>query len=259
MTWRRFVAVGDSFTEGLEDRRMVGGHLGWADRFATILAERDPETRYANLAIRGRRLEDIVDRQLPAALAMRPDLVSIAGGVNDALRPRWNISKTADLLESGVVTARESGADVLVFAFGDISHRSKTLGSVGGRLRDYRDLTLAIAAAHECYVVDFWGESIYDDHRLWAQDRLHLNEIGHERVSRQVAQTLGIGKFDWRVPLPPAPKESVFEHVRSDLEWTARHLVPWVGRRLQRKSSGDDVQAKRPQLAQVETNTLTSS
>ena len=95
-----FVALGDSFTEGLDDPYLAddqstpvgpaagkgaGDFRGWADRLAEYLAESHaPRLRYANLAIRGRRIDQVVEEQVPMALEMKPDLVSFAAGVNDA-------------------------------------------------------------------------------------------------------------------------------------------------------------------------------
>jgi lysophospholipase L1-like esterase len=165
-TWHRFVAVGDSFTEGLEDRLPYGGHRGWADRVAQRMAERTDNFTYANLAVRGRKLEDIVRNQLPQAIDMDPDLISIAGGVNDMLRPKWDMTVSGALLEEGVLAARDSGADVLLFAFGNIARRSRALGTVTARLAEYREITLALAEEHDCYVVDFWPETVFDDSRF---------------------------------------------------------------------------------------------
>lgn len=251
-TWHKFVAVGDSFTEGLEDRRPTGRHRGWADRVAEILAERTDTFTYANLAIRGRKLDDIVGNQLPLALDLEPDLISIAGGVNDLLRPKWDVARSGELLEEGVLAARDSGADVLLFAFGNLSRRSKALGTVTARLSEYREITLALAQEHDCYVVDFWPETVFDDSRFWAQDRLHLNELGHERVARIVASTLELGDYDWREPLPAAQPRSLVQTVREDIEWAGRYLAPWLTRRLRRQSSGDAVQAKRPDLTPID-------
>ena len=81
-----FVALGDSFTEGLDDPRAdQAGYLGWADRFAQMLAGQQPGLRYANLAVRGKRLGQVADEQVPQAIAMAPDLVSLAAGGNDLL------------------------------------------------------------------------------------------------------------------------------------------------------------------------------
>lgn len=251
-TWHKFVAVGDSFTEGLEDRLPHGRHRGWADRVAEKMSERTDNFTYANLAVRGRKLDDIVRTQLPQALEMEPDLVSIAGGVNDMLRPKWDVATSGELLEEGVLAARDSGADVLLFAFGNIGRRSRALGTVTARLVEYREITLGLAEEHDCYVVDFWPETIFDDSRFWADDRLHLNELGHERVANIVATNLELGEYDWREPLPASMPRSLVQTVRDDLEWTGRHLVPWLARRVRRQSSGDDVQAKRPELSPVD-------
>src|SRR5579875_2532740 len=83
----KFVALGDSFTEGLEDPDPRGGYRGWADRFAEMLAITHPGLRYANLAVRGKMLGEVVTDQLPVALTMAPALVSVAAGGNDLLRP----------------------------------------------------------------------------------------------------------------------------------------------------------------------------
>ena len=148
-----------------------------------MLATRTDNFTYANLAVRGRKLDDIIGHQLPLALEMEPDLVSIAGGVNDVLRPKWDVGVSGDLLESGVIAARDSGADVLLFAFGDVGRRSRALRTVSSRLAEYREITLALAEEHDCYVVDFWPETVFDDSRFWDEDRLHLNPLGHERVT----------------------------------------------------------------------------
>jgi len=83
-----FVAIGDSFTEGLEDPDPGGGFRGWADRVAGVLSAQRPGFRYANLAIRGKLLGEVVAEQLPRAVELAPDLVSLAAGGNDILRRR---------------------------------------------------------------------------------------------------------------------------------------------------------------------------
>ena len=76
-----FVALGDSFTEGLDDPRAdQEGYRGWADRFAEMLAARQPGLRYANLAVRGKMLRQVAEEQVPQAIAMTPGLVSLAAG-----------------------------------------------------------------------------------------------------------------------------------------------------------------------------------
>ena len=100
-----FVALGDSFTEGLDDPRAdQGGYRGWADRFAQMLAARQPGLRYANLAIRGKVLRQVAEEQVPQAIAMSPDLVSLAAGGNDLLRFRGDPDVLAQSFDDVVRT-----------------------------------------------------------------------------------------------------------------------------------------------------------
>lgn len=250
--WQRFVAIGDSFTEGLDDPSQVGNFHGWADRAAATMSLFNPELTYANLAIRGRKLDDITGNQLDAALALKPDLISIAGGVNDAMRPRWDVTVAADTLERAVVKSKAAGADVVLFAFGELADRSRTIGTIGKRVTEYSAYTTAIAAHHDCYLLDFLPERLFDDPRLWAPDRLHLNPTGHERVAQMFLTQLGVAELDWRAPLPVEPAPSRLSSTAADWRWTRQHFVPWLIRHAQGKSSGDGVVAKRPTLQPVE-------
>ncbi|GAA2905465.1 hypothetical protein GCM10020220_113400 [Nonomuraea rubra] len=86
--YKSFVALGDSFTEGLNDPGPDGHYRGWADRVAERLAADDPSFRYANLAVRGKLLDQIVAEQVPLAVDMAPDLISFcAGGERPAAAP----------------------------------------------------------------------------------------------------------------------------------------------------------------------------
>jgi hypothetical protein len=73
-----FAAIGDSFTEGYGDFYPNGSCRGWADRFAWLLAASAPGLTYANLAVRGKLLRQVVTEQVSPAVAMKPDLISLA-------------------------------------------------------------------------------------------------------------------------------------------------------------------------------------
>lgn len=249
--WQRFVAIGDSFTEGLEDPGVDGRHRGWADRVAERLSVGTPGFEYANLAIRGRLLAPILADQLPAAVAMQPDLITIAGGVNDVLRPKWDLPGMTQAWDQGLALARSGGAHVLVVTFGQPSRRSRALGSVQDRLADYREVLLDLARIHGCEVVDFWYASVFDDPRFWADDRLHLSSLGHQRVADAVLESLGYPTADWLAPLPDPYDTSALTRLRSDAAWMGGHLAPWIGRRLIGRSSGDGITAKRPNPAPI--------
>lgn len=250
--WSRYVAVGDSFTEGLMDEvRPDGRHRGWADRLAQQLADLAADQghagiQYANLAVRGRLLPQVMSEQVPRAIALGPDLVSIAAGINDALRPGFDASALGAHLEDSVAHIRAGGADVLLVTYGDPSRRSRILGRIRDRIIALNAQTDAVAQRHGCAVLRFWGAPVMDDDRLWDADRLHLSPAGHARAAGAAAEALGLGGPGWREPLPQTRPASLVQRRSADLAWAQAHALPWVGRRLRRQSSGDVVTAKDP-------------
>lgn len=247
--WNRYVALGDSFTEGLMDDAGVDGrHRGWADRFACALQVANPDLVYANLAIRGRLLPQVVAEQVPAAIALRPDLVSLAAGVNDTLRRSYDVHATMTSLENGVSQLRASGADVLLFAFGDPSRRSMVMASVRERIAAANAATKAIASRYDCYLVDFWGCAAFDGDEMWDEDRLHLSPKGHAAAAAAALEALGMGDDAWRTPAP-LERSGALQRGVGHARWVSRHLAPWLTRRIQGRSSGDAITPKQPTLA----------
>ena len=245
--WSRFAALGDSFTEGLMDVSGADGrYVGWADRVAATMARQSPGLEYANLAVRGKLIGQVLQEQVPVACALQPDLVTIAAGVNDALRRSYDLHASATALENAVRDLRGTGADVVLFAFGDPSRRSSVMGSVSGRIARANEATRAIAEVYDCRVVDFWGVAAFDDDVYWDEDRLHLSPRGHELAARAVLQELGLGDDSWRTPMAPGDPVPVLTRARGHAAWAGRHFGPWLGRRLRGRSSGDGIEAKRP-------------
>lgn len=247
-SWGRYVAVGDSFTEGLADEMDARGrHRGWADRVASVLAERNPDFQYANLAVRGRLVGEVAREQVPAAIALEPDLVSFAAGVNDALRRDFDLRATSTAVERSVRALRANGCDVLVFAFGDPARRSSLMGLVQDRLRRYNRAVRAICEHYGCYLVDFWDVAAFDEDRFWDDDRLHLSPSGHALAAACALDALGIGDDSWRTPMPRS-YVSTAQRVASHVRWAGAYLSPWLLRRIQGRSSGDDIEPKYPDL-----------
>jgi lysophospholipase L1-like esterase len=276
-----FVAIGDSFTEGLNDPAPGGGFRGWADRLAALLAAEYPGLRYANLAVRGKLLREIVAEQVPAAAAMSPGLVSLAGGGNDILRPGADPDTLAELFDVAVARLCQSGARVLIFTGSD-PVGMPVLRLLRGRIAAYNMHLRAIADARGCYLVDLWSMRFLRDMSAWSTDRLHLSPESHQRVALRAAEVLGIpGPGDWRGPAdgadsreagavetavktlagagtetgvlarPGVARAAWVAARREDARWAREYLLPWVNRRLRGTSSGDGLLAKRPSLQPV--------
>jgi len=257
-SFSRYVAVGDSFTEGLwGDPDDEGRPTGWADLLAAELSTRrvacgEAPLEYANLAVRGRLLRPILTEQLPRALRMKPDLVSIVGGGNDVLRPATDVDVLARNLEAAVVRAKNAGAEVLL-ATGMDAKDSPLVRRTRTRTGILNAHLWTIARRHGAFVLDLWGMRSLRDWRMWAPDRIHLNAAGHQRVAQGALAALGLDVDpEWDTPLPPAPPLSPLETARWNATWAREWAIPWATRRLRRRSSGDSVTAKRPTLRAVD-------
>jgi lysophospholipase L1-like esterase len=248
-----FVAIGDSFTEGLDDpaEGTRGGFRGWADRVAEQFATVQPDFRYANLAVRGRKLDQILDDQLPRALELRPELVSLAGGTNDVLRPRVDLNRIARRFQDAVRQLRENGSQVMLFQSVDPTPRSRLIGRALPRIKALTTIVEETAELHQCTMVRLWSVRVFAHPAMWSEDRLHLSSEGHERVAGAVLEALGLGDHAWAEDLDPYAVPPLRERLAADARWARQHFGPWVGRRLRGVSSGDSVSAKRPDLGPV--------
>ena len=280
-----FVAIGDSFTEGLNDPATDGGFRGWADRLAGLLAAEYPDMRYANLAVRGKLLREIVAEQVPAAVAMSPALVSIAGGGNDILRPGGDPDTLAELFDAAVARLRQAGCRVLVFTgFDPVG--IPLLRLLRGRIAAYNMHLRAIADDRGCDLVDLWSMRFMRDMGAWSEDRLHLSPESHQRIALRACEVLGVPvTADSRVPSgeaadsggaataggletavktlagagtvtgalarPGVARAAWLASRRQDARWARQYLLPWVNRRLHHTSSGDGLSPKRPELLPV--------
>lgn len=248
--YRSFIAIGDSFTEGMNDERPDGTFRGWADRLAEILADGSADFAYANLAVRGRMLTEILAEQLPIALETRPDLVTVCAGGNDIIMPGADVdAKTAEF-EEGIAALRAEGIDVLIFTGPDTKGMS-LMGVLRGKVAIYNAHLRAIADRYGAKVVDLWAMDALHDLRAWSDDRLHFTAEAHRRIALRTAEALGVATAeDWREPWPDTDGHPNWLTLRrDDLEWTRVHLIPWIRRQLRGESLGDGVTAKRPRLA----------
>jgi lysophospholipase L1-like esterase len=253
VAWRNYVAVGDSFTEGLDDPDpSTGTYRGWADLVAEYLDTVTPDFRYANLAIRGRLFDNIVEEQIPPTLRMQPDLVSFAAGGNDALRRGFDPNALIGRVDNVVGMLRASGADVIVFRFADVTGRLPGQRMILPRMQILNRAVGEIAEKHGARLVDLWQDTEFSNPALWSVDRLHMNAAGHQRVAAHVLRTLGESPAETWLDAPSRPDPVSWAKARAaDARWTREHLAPWVKRRLTGRSSGDTITAKRPTLEPV--------
>jgi lysophospholipase L1-like esterase len=246
----RYVAIGDSLSEGVGDVPWPDGTpRGWADRLAGLLDSHVGSLEYANLAVRGYQAGQVRDRQLAAAVRLRPDVVTITAGMNDILRPRVDFAALERTLISLAEPFLDAEATVVFVPIPNV------IGiSPAGRLVNARRVRLNDIYWRMCDelgvvpLIDSAG-TVFEDPRAWADDRLHLSALGHERLALCAADALGVGvEPDWqRSPDGSAPRRTA----RTEVEWLWRHATPWMGRRVRGRSSGDGRVAKRPTLGTV--------
>ncbi|MBJ2121185.1 SGNH/GDSL hydrolase family protein [Arthrobacter sp. MSA 4-2] len=249
--WRRYVALGDSFTEGIGDPNpdSVGGNRGWADRVAEELSRGCGSFSYANLAVRGRLLQQIVDLQVEPALALKPDLVSISAGGNDLLRPGADPDQLAARLDSAVQTLGSEGATVVLFTGPDV--RDTVLGKVRLKTAVFNENLRVIAARHDAVIADMWALRQLSDPRMWSEDRLHFSPLGHHTIAMMVLDTLAVDHTLEPMQAKPLPPKSWRLARTEDVVWAREYLMPWILRRLRHRSSGDGISAKRPEASTI--------
>ncbi|MDL9937122.1 SGNH/GDSL hydrolase family protein [Gordonia sp. ABSL1-1] len=255
VVYKNFVALGDSFTEGVgdPDATRPNGLRGWADRVAEQLAVTSPELTYANLAIRGRLLDQIIDEQIDAAIALHPDLVTIYAGGNDLMRPSLDIDAMIARYDAALGKLAATGAQVVVFSAYD-SGWAPVFGRMRPRAAVYNELLREVVDRHGLTLLDFWRLDGYDDYRMWDTDRLHMSALGHERMAAEVLDVLDVAHAINPVALEPQPGTgSRLDHYRTEAEWVRTFLVPWISRRVRGVSSGDGIAPRWPAAVHART------
>ncbi|MER6387892.1 SGNH/GDSL hydrolase family protein [Streptomyces sp. NPDC059382] len=246
-SYTSFVAIGDSFTEGMSDLLPDGSYRGWADLLAARLATREPDFRYANLAVRGKLIGQIAGEQAPMAAAMGADVVTLVGGLNDALRPKVDMGRVRGHLEEAVELLAPSCKTLVLMR--SPGRNGPVMDRFRPRMEELFAILDELATRHDALLVDLYGAPVLADPRMWDVDRLHLTAEGHRRVAEAVWQSLGLPPEDeWRADLAPSATPSWPARRTEDLRFARQHLLPWIGRRLTGRSSGDGRAAKRGEL-----------
>jgi lysophospholipase L1-like esterase len=234
----RYVAIGDSFTEGLGDTLPDGTERGWADLVAAGLAAAEGEpVSYANLAVRGRLLQAIVTEQLDAALALDPPptLLSLNGGGNDMLRPGSDMAPLVAMTEKAIRRCLDAGVRVLLLSGADPSEGLPFGSTMRRKGEQLTEAVADFASRNDIVFVDMFRDAEIRKPGYWSPDRLHLNSNGHRRVAGRVLTALGHPTEAHVVEPGPAGRRGVLAEAR----YYREHVLPWIGRRLRGESSGD--------------------
>lgn len=244
MRFTRFIALGDSMTEGMTDEVIFGNYRGWADRVADELAMENPEFTYCNLAIRGKLLHQVVEDQIPIAkkyVTGADTLISFHAGANDVLRPNYKPENSLPQYEKGVKELVETGATVIIFTVVDkVDAKGRTAELWHARFGQFNENIRKAAAKYNVKLYESKGFEFLADRRFLAFDRLHMNPEGHRRLAQAVLE--GLGKNfnpDWKIPLPPAKPKSRALRYFENLIWFSTFALPWIWRRIRGTSSGD--------------------
>ncbi|NUS12013.1 MAG: SGNH/GDSL hydrolase family protein [Streptomyces sp.] len=245
--YARYVALGDSQTEGVGDGDDATGLRGWADRLAEHLAGADPALGYANLAVRGKLAAQVRAEQLGPALDLRPDLATVVAGLNDVMRPRFAAAAVAGELKAMFAALTAAGACVVTMTFPDVGRIAPLTRPLRPRVRALNAAIRAAAARHGVLVVDTEHVPVTTDPRLWSPDRLHASPVGHARIAAAVAQTLRLPgpATPWTEPFATPPPRLT---VATEARWAAAFLAPWLTRHARGRSSATGRTPKRPAL-----------
>jgi lysophospholipase L1-like esterase len=248
----RFVAIGDSQTEGIGDGDDVIGHRGWADRLADELSVINPELHYANLAVRGHRTRQIRDTQLQPAIALSPDLIAAPLGMNDVLAgsPLDDVRHDLDHIYSQLAA---TSATVIISTYPNMAKTVPIAKRLEPRLLALNDLMREFSVVYGFVLVDLHAAPVLVDTRAWSIDRLHASPFGHERFAAGAAHALGLPGSDpnWGRALDPLAPMTLAQRSIREAQWARAFLLPWLIRRMRGVSTGDGRSAKRPALTPV--------
>ena len=248
-TYTRFIALGDSFTEGMCDEQVDGNFRGWADRVADVLAQGASGFTYMNLAVRGKLIDQVVAEQLPVAVKFiegSSTLLSFHAGANDVLRPRYEASVTIPKYVENVRKLAQLDCTLVLFTVAEkATGEGKTAKMWEERFSTFNKAVREVAAEVDAILIDWNRAPFLVDRRFLATDRLHLNAAGHHRVASAVLEALNYPHDEnWLTPLPEAQLRSKFAEFREDATWLVTFALPWIWRRLRGRSSGDGRSAK---------------
>jgi len=244
MKFTRYIALGDSMTEGMCDELVNGEYRGWADRIADVMAQQTSGFTYMNLAVRGKLLQQVIDNQIPKISPFvegKQTLVSFHAGANDVIRPNYNPAITLPLYLEAAKKVAASGCTLMLFTVMEKPTSDGRTGKIWeARFHEFNKIVRHTAELTGAVLIDWNVAPFLSDIRFLADDRLHLNSDGHYRVSQAVLEKFGLPcDPKWKIPLADAQPIPFIKKISSNTKWIITFVIPWIWRRARGKSSGD--------------------
>lgn len=193
--WKHFVAMGDSFTEGIGDEVDGVALQSWVVSFAEL---HETELKYTNLAKRGLISKEIREQQLEEALALQPDLVSLIAGANDILKGRFNRDEYEKDMAFMIDALSKSGASIIIGNLPDFTVRlplpEGKKEAVKAQLVETNEIIRSLSDKYKCYFIDFWDQSLSQDSSFWSQDLVHPNSRGYKEIGKLIFDRVYAGQ-----------------------------------------------------------------
>ena len=253
LSFQRYVALGDSSTLGVDDPAGADGYRGWSQRLAERIASAQGGLLYANLAVYGLTTAQVLERQLEAALALRPNLATVFCGTNDVTGWRFDAESVGTDIEHMQRALVASGATVVTFTLPDLTPVMPLARLIAPRIAALNHAIIRASQATGAILVDFAAQSVATDSRLWSEDRIHANAAGHARIAEALANALQLpgSNADWMQLLPTRPTPTRRQRWASELRWMRRHLLPWIIQGLWSRPSATARGPKQPDLRKI--------
>ena len=192
--WHHYVAMGDSFTEGVGDSVDGFVKLGAVDRVAAALRQSNPDLQYTNLAKHGLLVGEIREQQLETALHLKPDLVSVVAGANDIMTGRFSAARWEQEFQTMFEALTQAGAVVISATVPDFAIlrtlKEPLQARVKGNIMRGNGVIQRLAAQYQVVLVDAWTISTRSDREDWSEDGVHLNSRGYLKFAQETLKIL---------------------------------------------------------------------
>ncbi|MDR4533664.1 SGNH/GDSL hydrolase family protein [Glutamicibacter sp. PS] len=247
-----YVAIGDSFTEGVGDwnKQLPNGVRGWADRVAEQLAKNSPGWQYANLAVRSKRMRHIIADQLEPAVAMNPTLITLYAGGNDIMDLGTSMEKLMADYRWMAKRLAATGARLVLFTGYNVKV-SLLLEPLKKRNAYFNEQVRAIAKETGALLLDYETFTEYEDRRMWGDDRLHMSKAGHKYLAHRVLKLLGIKDSIKLTLFEPPERRSLRQRAAEQRQWINDWVLPLMGRKVRGVTMGDHLTARWPRPVTV--------